>query len=310
MKRVIVSFMFMLFLVGCSGEDSIEYNNEKFTLGESLTYEMPILESEVLIPSNYESTLDNVKSIVNGYSFNDTDNYLSIVEVDYKLQSYDSEEMPYYVYPMDESIAVTYDMVNEEMIEINGIQWLHMEYEPMYFDAEAESMVSITHEYQYRSSFELYTYRFILSDTEEKFDDQELMDNSFERIEEILSMAEFTRNPSLEPQDIINKLNGTWDAADAGYLQFRDNEINWYRTAEMDENNVIHIEIAEAEAIIHPTQDIEYANLKIEYLSQVVDGQTYDSEEKYPIFINFQSDNQIVIVDVKKGIIYDLTKVD
>lgn len=71
-------------------------------------------------------------------------------------------------------------------------------------------------------------------------------------MEEVVEMAEFTRESSLTEPDVLNVLNGTWDAGESGYFKFDDMEIKWYQDSSMDENNVFHIEILDAGGIIHP----------------------------------------------------------
>lgn len=311
MRKVGLGLVVLIGLTACSSEYEESFTNETFQLGESLTYEMPILESEVLEPSSQDASSDNVTRLINSYWLTDQDHYINTVDVAYQLHAYDEEYMPYYIFPFDERlVGETASVTHFEKVAIDDRDWLLFEYEPYVYDEDGEEMVTVLHEYYTQSGFELYTYIFTLSATRDEFDDGAKMDASKDRMIEVIEMAEFTRNPSMAEDDLFNLLNGTWDSGETGILQFSEKDLNWYQDLSMQEGNRLEIEFDSVESLIHPTESTEYGYLNGKILVEVNGGQTTEPETPMRLLVQFVNNDTLTLVDMDYGSLYTLTRVE
>lgn len=312
MKKILLVAGLAVFLGACSTEYEVEYTNESFTLGNSLTYEMPILESDLLQPTlNQEFSMGDEIQILNNFWFTDEKSLLSTVDVGYRLVPLDYDYLPYYYLQDDEltEFSVT-EVVKEERVTINNREWFHVETAPITFESDGEELRSVDQTYYYRSGFELYNYTFKLTAPKEEYNDQERVALTNERIEEVLGMADFSHEPTKTKEEIHTVLNGTWDAGDSGYLHFNAGELKWYKDSNMQEENVLLIDVTDVVPLIHPENDTEYALLQLDYLTETIDGQTYDSETELTLLINFMDDNNIILADYQTLEYYKLSKVE
>lgn len=309
MKKLSV-ILFVLTLFGCSSDYENVYEIETYELGHSLEYEMPILESDMLRPSSSDRTYDLVIDESNTYWVVDHHHYLSDVEVKYRLYGYDDEIIPYFIYPYDESLTTRFeDIAVTEMVEIDGKDWFRIETEPSYFDSDGETL-SIYIEYHTRSGFELYSYIFRITELVEEYGDDETLQNTFDEIERIISMAEFTRQPTMTQEELMDILNGEWDAGEAGYLSFEENKLYWYRDANKSADNVLEIELTTIEPIIHPEEDIEYGYLELDYINETIDGVTSPSEMYLKLLVNFTAEENPLLLNMEDATQYSIRKVN
>lgn len=312
MKKLVMAGISLLFLGACSDEYVSEFNNETFTLGNSLTYDMPILESGVLQPSiGNDISQANYTRMYNTYWLSEQDNILAEVKVQYDLERLDSEYFPYYVY-LDEDMshnAWREPSENWTKVDINGREWIYAEHEPFEFESEGETMNTVEHVFSYRSGFEMYTYSFTWSGTVEEFADQDKTTRSMERMFEVLDMADFTHEPTNTEEDVLQILSGEWNGGNSGYLHFDGKNLKWYKDSSKDENNVLIIEIIDVIPVIHPENNTEYAVIQMEYLKEVIDGTEYQGQLSPTMFVNFEDPNQVVLIDYDGATHYMLEKV-
>lgn len=91
----------------------------------------------MLQPSNYENEIDERTETTRTYWIIDHHHYLSDVKVQYKLYPFESEIIPYFIYPYTIDLTLLPERVAlSEMIEINGREWYHIETEPDYFESD------------------------------------------------------------------------------------------------------------------------------------------------------------------------------
>lgn len=303
MKKLAYTSFSLIFLSACgmigSEEYESEFTMETFSLGNSLVYDMPILESDVLQPSlDNDSSGGAVTKKNNRYWLSEYHNFLAEVEVGYELYQFDSDVIPYYVYTDKEMTETRYGTPAEiATVEINGREWIHTEYEPMEFESSDELLQSITHVFAHRSSFELYTYTFTMRLSEEEQNDQEKIDNSYARMNEVLELADFTNEPALTVDETLDTLQGTWHAGSAGYIVIEQTDLKWYRDARMSEDNVLDIDITRIIPLKHPTENIEYALAVLDYDTETIDGETFESEMMMTVLVHFNDENEMTFVN-------------
>ena len=203
-----------------------------------------------------------------------------------------------------------WDQKYAEYLSQNNREWFHVETAAITFESDGEELQSVDQTYYYRSGFELYDYTFKLTAPKEEYNDQERVALTNERIEEVLGMADFSHEPTKTKEEIHTVLNGTWDAGDSGYLHFNAGELKWYKDSDMQEENVLLIDVTDVVPLIHPENDTEYALLQLDYLTETIDGQTYDSETELTLLINFMDDNNIILADYQTLEYYKLSKVE
>lgn len=169
--------------------------------------------------------------------------------------------------------------------------------------------MSFNYEYHTRSGFELFSYNFRVTEKVEDYGDPEKIKATHDEMERILSMANFTREPTMSKEDLIMRLNGQWSAGDSGSLVFEDEKINWYKDDSLSDDNVIDIQLSTIEPIIHPEENREYGYLEIDYLSQGIEGETHPGDQHINYFVHFMSDNKIRLISMTDATQFQLKRV-
>lgn len=308
-----ITLILGLLLVGCAKETDDENVNEveEFTAGESLGYEIPNFDSQMSDATTKLLSKEHITEIQNNYELSDDNDYLSEVQVSYKLQTLDNTDIPYAVFMMNEDIANhTEDFSLMRWQTINDRPWLFIQELPQYYVEKEEEYITINYTYAHRADFELYLYHFKTDMLAEEYGDREVISNTYERMEEIVSMADFTHVTTMTETEILEKLNGVWDAGEAGYVEFEDKNLKWYQDSTLSEDNVINIELIHVESILHPTEEIEYGVIQLAHLSEVINGETRNSNEITELTIYFKNENELILVDPTNYLEYQFQRVE
>ena len=312
LKKIITPILGLL-LLGCADETDNENVNEveKFTAGESIAYEIPNFDSQMNGPTTKFLSNEQITEIQTNYELSDDNDYLSEVQISYKLKSLDNTDIPYTVFMMNEDIANhTEDFSVMRWQTFNDRPWLFIQGLSQNYVEEEKEYITINYTYAHRAGFELYLYRFKTDMLAEEYGDLEVIGNTYERMEEIVRMADFTHAPTMTETEILEKLNGVWDSGEAGYLEFEDKNLKWYQDSTLSEDNVIHIELIHVESILHPTEETEYGVVQLDYLSEVINGETRNSNVITELTIYFKNENELILVDPTNHFEYQLQRVE
>lgn len=314
LKKIIIPILGLL-LVGCAEEMDDENVNEveKFTAEESLVHEIPNFDSQMNAPTTKLISNEHITEIQTNYELSDDNDYLSEVQVSYKLQTLDNTDIPYTVFMMNENIADhTEDFSIMRWQTFNDRPWLFIQELSQYYVEKEEEYISINYTYAHRAGFELYLYRFKTDMLAEEYGDLEVIDNTYKRMEEIINKADFTRVPTMTETEILEKLNGVWsvDGDRDGYVEFKDENLKWYKDATMSEDNMVYTQLIHVESILHPTEETEYGLIQLDYLSEVINGEPKTLSVTNELIIHFSNENELSLVDPTNNLEYKLQRVE
>lgn len=311
MKSIAFVFVTVGVMTACSSDYEEEFTNETFELGESLVYEMPILESDTLQPTSQDASTENHTKLLNTYWLTDQDHYINTVDVAYQLNDYGEDYMPFFVYPLDERLVADVDSISlSESLEMDGQEWFHIEYIPYEYEHEEENMVSVVHEYFTRSGFELYTYIFTLSASKEAYESGEKDQATEEKMKEILQLTQFTEVETMTQEEVHERLNGDWMSEETGLIQFSDDTSHWYQGETVQEQNMITIEFEQIDSLPHPLNHTEYAYLEGAVIFEKIEGESHESNIPMRFLVKFLNDTELTMIELDSGILYHLSKMN
>lgn len=309
MKKIVAYIVLLVLVFGCTKNVDIkyEYEEETFTIGESLEYVIPVYSSDLLESSEYDYSTSSTIDIEQEHYMLSSDNYIKTVSVDVKKNKLDSPIFP--LRPMIdlefEKYIILDDIESDELIRINDIEWKHVIEKPFDLDLNGEKMITQTHYFLLVKGFELYSYKFeTMYDADEK--DDKKIDNGIETMKYILSLSKFDLPKHILEEEYFNVLNGEWDMGNSGYLSIDNHNILWYQSSDMDPNNVIDISIDDFRIIQDPSYDYSWAIANFNYNFRTIGGNKSETDFSMKMFfvvidgklhllnINEQSNNYYV----------------
>lgn len=293
---------------------SNQYRIEKFTLGPSLEYSLPVTDvsGNMVNEMDYSSEEMLITSLSTTHIYNESDNYLSDLTVGYDLYHLNEEDVPFEI--------ITYENLNilhasdeeatVETIDINGQEWYFVKSPVSTFDVEGSDMTTETHTYVSRHNFEYYTFSFNLLSNTDSFENQEVLENTYNMITEIINLVEFSREATMTEVEILEKITGTWDVEGDAAIVIENEAFTWYLTELGDESDVLYMDILEIEPILHPEEELEYANLHMHFYKDVLDGVEENPDDYFAYFISFDGEPTLSVVDFEFGELYQLNPIE